>query len=274
MEAESDESQQGNSETQHSHLITFEAGTNESWVTDRDSQMEDTVVQMDGSTQLSPVKDKTPQKKVVKARKRTLTEQARLEILTLGMDMKAPDWMKNRPGTVHIISDEFLKRWPMDPKCSVVTQDFSSLQVLIKAIRAQQVRIQLPIVVINVKCIRQVECLEPLQNAISAVCRAVRVYSPAGRIFFTNTLPSPYSAPVLGVRASQHNELLFRAVTWVGKRMGRVFYTSMAEHFWDGKDYITPIRKYMDMEGNLTYLGCLTYRGCLFREIGITKYAL
>ena len=234
------------------HLITCEAAdvSNTSWITDEDTHEID-----------------------LQGKDERLTVQAREEILKFGVSMKIPKWIRPRHHTVHIISDQFLKNWPQRDGRSVITREaYYNIQQLTRAIKIQQIQLQLPVVVIILRSVRQVECLEPLKNALSALCRAVRC-SVSARIYISNTVPSPYVTPVLGVRANEHNKMLFEAVVGVNKRVGRVFYLLLAEHLWDGsKEFVQPLLQYFDAEGDLTYTGCVLAHSCIFREIGACPY--
>ena len=253
------------------NIITFEATTesNTSWITDQDTH------EVMETTEPEESEEDIPEDIQQVLHEEMLEAQARHELITEGLTFELPRWLrKDRPPTVQIISDSFLKNWPQDNRCHLLTEDTSNIQQITHAVRSQSMRIQLPVTIVLVRAVRQIECLEPLKNAIQSLCRAIRVFSPAGRIFIASTTPSPNAVPVLGLRAHQHNKMLFQAVIGVNKKLTRVFYMALADHIWDGKEYIQPIRQYFDTEGDLTYHGCVLIRSCMFREAGLAPYSL
>ena len=120
-----------------------------------------------------------------------------------GVSTKILKWhLKQRRSTIQVLSDSFLQACSgKDQHCRVVTRNYAHLGLWTRAVRKQDVSVPLPITVIAVRCIRHYECLEPLKNALTALCRAIRTMSMGtGQIFITNRIPSPGVAPILGAR--------------------------------------------------------------------------
>ena len=206
-----------------------------------------------------------------------LAERARNLIVQEGMEWRVQGWYSKRRGaTVQVITDAYLTNWStVDGMCVVHHRSHSHLQLWIQEIRQQRIQLSLPITVVALQCIKQSECMEPLKNGLAALCRAIRLISPAGRIFIVNNIPNPRSAPVLGQRTTEHNNLLFRAVTGINVRLERVFYCDIAQHFVSRtQSFLEPVAAHLNSEGQLTSLGCFIYRSCLLREIGVVPYHL
>ena len=197
------------------------------------------------------------------------------EILLQGMECEASGWHRDqRQPTVQILTD-WLQHWSSkDRHCSLSYRGFSNIQQWIQGVRQQDVQLTLPITVVSLQSIKQVECLEPLKNAISALVRAIRSNSPGGRIFVVNSLPNPRSAPVLGIRALEHNKLLFRAITTLTPKPYRVFYCDLAQHFVPSQGVPVPETQHFTLEGDLTLTGCFLFRSSVLREVGVVPYSI
>ena len=195
-----------------------------------------------------------------------------------GMGWSVQGWYRSRENihpTVQILGDNFISNWSTkEQRCTLQVQKFSHLAQWTQAIRRQDIQILLPITVVSLQCVKQLECLEPLKNALASLCKAIRAVFPGGRIFITGNIPNPRLAPVLGTRTLEHNKLLFRAVTSINVQLQRVFYSDMAQHFMSNGLFIQPIRQYFTAEGDLTKTGCFVYRACLLREMGVIPYSL
>ena len=200
-------------------------------------------------------------------------------ILEKGICWKPEGWIHpGKPPSIQILTDTFLRYWSMkEGRCNIFRRRYSHLNLWTKAVHSGDILVSLPITVIALKCVKQVECLEPLKNQLAALCRAIRNKSQnTGRIFITNNIPNPRMAPVLGIRMQEHNKLLFLAIAGINPKTtgGRVFYCDMEQHFVSGQQHLEPIKAHFDNEGNLTATGCFIYRSCLFREIGVVPYPL
>ena len=103
-----------------------------------------------------------------------------------------------------------------------------------------------------------IQGLDPLKNALAALCRAIRAHNPHSHIFITNNLALPWCAPVLKARTGAHNDLLFKAVTGINIKLGRVFFMGIQEHMTGAE----PESLYFKGDA-LSYMGCMTYRSCV-----------
>ena len=136
--------------------------------------------------------------------------------------------------SIQVLTDKFLCQWSTrDQVCRLFAPGLAHhIGQWTHLIRNHQVPILLPITVIALQSIKQMECLEPLKNKLSALCRAIRkVFTTQGRIFIVNSIPNPRAAPVLGKRALEHNKLLMHAMMGVNQKLHRVFYCDVAQHF-------------------------------------------
>ena len=143
-------------------------------------------------------------------------------------------------------------------------------------LRKQSITLDLPIIVVALRSIRHLECLESLKNSLVGLCRSIRTFTPSrGRIFIVNGVPNPWMAPVLGLCTREHNKLLFQAVTTINQKLGGVFYCDLEQHFIASTgEGIQPARSCFTSEGDLTPTGCFLYRSSLLREAGVVPYSL
>ena len=193
-----------------------------------------------------------------------------------GIQWPLTGWIcKQCQPTIQILMD-FLQNWSLkDAHCVVDHHDYANLELWNRAVRAQQVRINLPITMIALQAVRQVECLEPLKNHLGALCQAIRSCpaSGPGRIFIVNNIKNPHCVPVLGKRVQEHNRLLFRAVTTIP--LQGVFYCDISQHFvWLDGQVVEPVNKYFTEKGKLSKTGMFLYRSSLLREVGVVPYTL
>ena len=134
-----------------------------------------------------------------------------------------------------LLTDEMLQNWPAgDRSCQVNCQSGWNVRHWTGAIRSQDVVIKHRNVVLKVDRVREIESLDPLKNALGALCRAIRGVAPHSCIYICNSLPRFFAAPVLGQRVDQHNRLLFQAIQGINtgpRGMGKIFYVGMYEHF-------------------------------------------
>ena len=233
-------------EQTHVNLITFGPGTLTGWDSDIDG------------------KDDAQEE-----------EDAIAEIMTEGMNWEIQGWhTKRRNMTVQILTDSFLGNWShRENKCALIIHPFPNINQWIRAIRRQEIPLQLPITVVALQCLKSMECLEPLKNNLAALCRAIRS-CVQGRIFITSNIPNPRCVPVLGQRAIQHNRLLHQAVVGINKNIYSVFYCDLAAHLISEGKHLEPIATHFTPEGELTKVGCFVYRGCLLREKGVVPFSL
>ena len=246
----------GEAEELSENIISFGTGSLDAWDSTVDSQeLEDTVIHQ------KPKVD--------------LEKEARLEIVQEGMTVNKDRWFfkRSQVPSVQLLTDTFLENWSLqDKKCELILKQYPTITRWTQAIRTCEVQIMLPITVVAIQCLKQIECLEPLKNRIVSLCKAIRLNNPGGRIFLATNIPNPRAAPVLGTRAKQHNDLLLRAVAIANKGMGRIFLCDVASHLWSNGTHLTPVNQHFTPEGSLTAVGCFIYRGALFREIGIVPY--
>ena len=244
------------------NVIIFGTGTLSPWLSDNDTQ------ELVESEVGSPQAEEQPSEE-------DLEKAAVAEIQMDGMDLPIQGWIRKEVvQTVQVLTDKFLRNWSgLDRKCRLHEHRFPTISRWTQAIKTHEVQLVLPITVVAIQCIRQIECLEPLKNRLSSLCRAIRYANPSGgRIFIATNIANPRAAPVLGKRAKEHNILLMDAVGSVNKQLGRVFLCDVASHLWHNNEYIQPVSAYFNMDGDLTVQGCFVYRACLFREIGIAPY--
>ena len=204
---------QGASQGQDNVIVFAAAETDSSWITDQDShELQDTS------------EEQHPQSGELER------DIIRL-IQTEGIEWPIPDWLsKPRPQSIQLLVDEIFHYWPHpDRKCIINLEEWN-LKRWTQEIRSNRITIRTPIIVCALATILQVQGLEPLKNALAAMCRAIRSQSPHCRIFFANNLTRPGHAPVLQARMTAHNDLLFRAITGINIKLGRVFYMGMDEH--------------------------------------------
>ena len=249
--------------TEQDNVIIFQDASMSSWHTDIDSN----------ETLLKAARQKLQEekrKKEAEERKKKETEKIVKIILAEGMNWPKTTWCyQEQHTTVQIIGDEFLMNWFLkDKRCRIIIHRFAHVNQWAMAIRNQQIRVQLPITVIALKCLKQYECLEPLKNAVAGLCRAIRSMGDGstGRIFVAANIPDPWVAPVLGQRTTEHNKLLLRAVTGINIKLKRVFFCDMASHFLTSRrgKHIKPTSDYFETKGELTKTGCFVYHSCMF----------
>ena len=178
------------SDSGEDHVILFGTGPISPWKSGSDSQELQEEVEVDSEE--------------------LLTAMAIEEIITEGMDYKTQGWCGKLTKSVQVLGDQFLENWSnKDNKCEVIMHNYPTVARWTQGVRLQEVPLLYPITVVALPCLRQLECLEPLKNHISALCRVVRLVNPGGRVFFNTNIPNPRSAPVLGKRARDHNRMLF-----------------------------------------------------------------
>ena len=268
-------------ESDQDNIIIFDTGTLSPWNTVKDAnpitESPDTAKDANSSFESPPSKKQRREQERKERRERRreqLRQQAREEIVSQGLSLPTRRWHQQMSrASVHLIGDAMFNNWShKDRKCNLHLHSFANLQQCINAIKTQRIQLHLPITVVALQCVRQVECLEPLKNVLSSLCRVIRTANPAGRIFITNNIPNPRTAPVLGTRTSQHNQLLLQAVTSINAKFRKVFLCDVASHFYSHGEFLRPVSAYISNEGELTTTGCFVYRSCLFREIGIIPY--
>ena len=203
-----------------------------------------------------------------------MDRMARKEILLVGMNFPETGPVRKLTPTVQILTDGLINWSDRDTKCMRTYKKIYNIKTWIHEIREQRIQVFLPITVIALQCVRQLECLEPLKNALIALCKTIRINNPGGRIFVCTNIPNPRSVPVVAQRTSEHNGLVTRAMRSVNSKLRRIFLAAMAEHFISQGEFIQPLSQYFTKEGELTEVGCFIYRSCLFKEIGIMPYHL
>ena len=237
------------------NVVIFGTGTLSPWNSDEDSQ------------ELSKT---VPEQK---QEKDPAGDEARKEILEQGPVLGIPLKTRTVVPSIHLLTDKFLRNWSdKDPKCVVAQRSYPTLRGWVEEVRSQRLAFHLPITVVALQCLKQIECLEPLKNGLGGLCRAIRTVNPGGRIFVTTNVPNPRLAKVLGLRTRDHNRLIRQAVMGINPKLKRVFVCAMEEHFFSGGEYIQPIDTYFNENGELTTTGCFVYRSCMFREVGIIPY--
>ena len=242
-------------------VVVFTPGTMGSWHTDPDSQ----------ELELTP----PPKKKVRFEVPQNQEERARKSLQLHGLLAHRFKRQDPRPPTVVVLTDELLANWSERELCCVVIRKhYSTINGWIPDIREAVINTDFPHVVVVMQCVRSLECLETLKNAMGGLCRALRSINPVARIYFCDGIPRPRSAPVIGQRIQEHNKLLAHAVKGVNQLMGRVFYLSMATHFIDSSTGKVPVEYFNMYEDRLSRVGCFIFRSCMFREVGVVPYSL
>ena len=206
---------------------------------------------------------------------RLLTEMALIALARGSPTLRVPKWMaKLGPPSMLILANARLQRWPLnDPKCVLRLKEQWCLAQWNQAIRTRIIDVEpYPKILIYFKLVGNIEVPDPLKNSLEAVCRSVRSQNKECLIYICNLLPHLGAAPILDPSVKQTNESLLQAVTSINRKMTRVHYLSIHEHFASSSGLISPSHRYFCADGHLTRLGCLTFRECLFREAGMKTY--
>ena len=179
-------------QSEQDNVVLFHTGTLSPWDSDCDTQ------ELELTPPRSDVNNNKQQEDVA-----ILYKQVVQRIIMEGIREHRRPRTRRVRASVEIISDGFLKHWSdRDRKCRAYSLDFANLGRWTEAVRMQQIPLTLPITVVSLQCVKQVECLEPLRNRLAALCRAIRSSNPGGRIFITNNVPNPRSVPVLGEKSA------------------------------------------------------------------------
>ena len=196
------------------------------------------------------------------------------EILEHGMTYTLPSWMRQtRPPALQLFSEEMLKRWPkVDKKCRVRCEEGWPISKWTQEVNMGHVSIIGHSTVLCLPRLKQMESMEPIKNKLGQLCRALRSIDPQGKIYICSNIPGPFGAPVLGARTLAHNQLLEMAVKGINANLFKVFYVDIARYF--SRDGQTGIAEFFHNNTELNYLGCLRFRALLFREVGLTAYAM
>ena len=204
----------------------------------------------------------------------TLHEQAIREVAERGVQYPLPSWTRGRAPAVHILADAKVAAWPTsDNICTLDYKPGWKLRDWIGAIRAENVRISQPTVILYLEVVLTFEDVPPLKNSLHMLCKVIRQHQLGARIFLANLLPrissSPLSKPIV-----EHNYQLLQAVHSTGRAIHKVFYLSIYEHFVSSRKsrVIKPVSKYFADNDQLTYFGCLMLRECLLRKAGLKQY--
>ena len=93
-----------------------------------------------------------------------------------GIHWRPGGWrIKYRNPTVQLFTDRLLHNWSRkDQMVRLQLHNFSHIGQWSRAVREHQVQVLLPITVISLQCIKQLECMDPLKNAIAMLGRAIR----------------------------------------------------------------------------------------------------
>ena len=160
-----------------------------------------------------------------------MEQAARDMIQEQGMCYKVPSWMTvARPPSMQLVCDAQMEQWPRrDNKVRVMFKRDWNVMKITEAVRTQEIGLRFGITVFHLTRVREIQSLEPLRNRLAALCRAVKVEQPQGRIFFCNLLPNPHARKVMPPRDKDFNRLLEEAVNGINSRLGRVFYINMWE---------------------------------------------
>ena len=169
------------------NVIIFTLGTISPWDSDKDSQHSDGTVQhgkeCDGDRTQGQETEEPDDKAVQSAIKKH------------GIKWKVSTWVyKNKQPTIQVLCDAFLAKWSRKDKyCQMFERWYSHIGQWTQAIRKHELIMldQLPITVIALQCIKQLECLEPLKNNLAAMCRVIRNIKGPGRIFIVSAVPNP-----------------------------------------------------------------------------------
>ena len=189
------------------------------------------------------------------------------------LDSKQIHSATKRPASVHILADAQMEFWPQNDNICIM--DFRpgwSLKWWTASLRAESIRIQCHSVIQYFEMAQNME-VQPLKNALQALCRVIRQHSWGARIYVANLLPQVHASPVTRP-LSETNFVILQVARGVNRALSKIHFLSTFEHFvskW-GNRIIKPTHKYFGETGELTGFGCLILRECFLREAGLKPY--